>query len=199
MNLNHKKTLTFLVLVLAVILIAGRAQIISNMEQWRDNSRLSRWFSQDTYTYVIPEAICKLCFSRSPQEFCETLDAPEPPLMFESYTVDRNGNLIIVATEKQKKAWKKRMSIFRGQKSGIEISDDYTKITVDYYKDDFTAIIEALPYCANMQVLSGKNGNDILIECFLLGNEGEILSHSVFPTQDGSFSWNIDVNSIEKK
>ena len=81
---------------------------------------------------------------------------------------------------------------------GIDLSEDYTKITVEFYKDELTSIIIAVPYCIHMQVLNGKQSEDIKVECLVIGeNENDIISHTVFPNEKNIFDLSVFENHIE--
>lgn len=60
-----------------------------------------------------------------------------------------------------------------------DISDDYTKVVVDY-NDDGLALIAVLPACIHMQVLNGIESNDIRVELVRLNEDGSVMSVDVW-------------------
>lgn len=145
--------------------------------------------------YVLPPNICVALFSFEPEEFFN--------IEFSFYTsendfrqnasIDKDGNLVIWLTEKQKEVWRNENSwgynLETLQNSeNIEISDDYTKVIVNCYEETATGDIVCLAFGHKSlgieQLLSGKEPKSININIILRdGVTGETVYNISWPQE----------------
>ena len=195
-----KKCFTYVIMPLMTVIIAASVIICIV------------WSKYDMYT-ISPKA-CATLFSCSPAEFCEQAGKDTELQGGYTYArVDRNGNLILVLDNSELESWvfwdreflshmqrvtntssegNGYIGLFPNKEdfmngagnSGFAVSDDYSKVTVEY-NADLTYLFMVLPSCVKMQIAEGKDMETIKIEFVFEGeDEGEIQYQSVWPDDD---------------
>ncbi len=160
---------------------------------------------QTLTTYVIPPKIAKALTTKEPEEFVkmETPMSGVSSNFCTSAEVDENGYLVLALNEKQKRDWADfAMELINDAKEvkDIEISSDYTKVTVKWSAsaDNSITSLYATIECLTMQLLNGKDPETLQVEYTVIDKyTDEILLHAIHPydktsygTKDGKFHIN---------
>lgn len=150
-----------------------------------------------SYTeYKLSPDSCMFVFSCNPDEFMQLeLDFYTPFTdLRRRASIDKQGNLILKLNEDQKIAWRQSYMVdgFLEQVSELEnisISPDYTKVTINCYKEtvisDFMATTYIYYGMSVYQLLNGIQPEDLAIEVvFKDGGTGEIIFTQLLPVEE---------------
>ena len=159
---------------------------------------------QTLTTYVIPPKIAKALTTHEPSEFVkmETPMAGVSSDFCTSAEVNEKGYLVLTLNEKQKQDWVdfEMKFINDANASNVDISSDYTKMTVQWSAsvDNSISSLFSLGSCLTMQLLNGLEPETLQVEYVVVdSNSGEILLQAIWPydkidygVKDGEFHIN---------